>query len=352
MRDMSSEERPILIFESEVDAIAREVAHWPDLETGGDLFGYWTHSGCAVVHYALGPGRASRHERAAFYQDAQHLARHGAELNDRYGLQHVGEWHSHHQLGLNDPSGGDVGTVRRALARYGFKRFALTICTLLVGRNRREPDQVSLNGFLFEADLADTYLTSPWVVLPGTSPVRPMDDRHFSSSRASEPRVALRPRRLTMEDLRAGARRDERPLTDLGAHWYTTPVGQQRLLAEVDAFSRANLSARVSVGEGKVIEVKVAGPDGDTRFTLASDHPATAPEIRWVSSDGEGARHGRADELGLAWSADSTLAALHAALGERRATREEKAEEVSGEVEVERQAGEVTERGGDDDVER
>jgi hypothetical protein len=34
-----------LIYEQELEHIAGWVQEYPNLETGGDLFGFWTHSG-------------------------------------------------------------------------------------------------------------------------------------------------------------------------------------------------------------------------------------------------------------------------------------------------------------------
>lgn len=119
-----------LIYADEAQRIARFVCEYPDIETGGDLFGYWTHSGAPVVSYAIGPGRGSRHHAFSFYQDANWLHDMGLCLYDQHGLQHVGEWHSHHQLGVNHPSQGDIRTVVRGIATKNWPRFLLMIATL------------------------------------------------------------------------------------------------------------------------------------------------------------------------------------------------------------------------------
>ena len=119
-----------LIYADEAQRIARFVREYPDTETGGDLFGYWTHSGAPVVSYAIGPGCGSRHYPTSFYQNADWLHDVGTRLYDQHGLQHVGEWHSHHLLGVNHPSHGDIRTVVRGMAAKGWRQFLLMIATL------------------------------------------------------------------------------------------------------------------------------------------------------------------------------------------------------------------------------
>ena len=168
-----------VIHEGELDRIAAWIAEHPARETGGELFGFWTHSGAPVVQLAGGPGPTARHEPAAFYQDRDYLLDVGALLRDRHGLQHIGEWHSHHGMGLDRPSAGDQGdegTVRRALRRYGFPRFVLCIANTRNPKRgwppaARRATEVNLNGFVFTHG-EPGYGDSAFVVLPGESPVR------------------------------------------------------------------------------------------------------------------------------------------------------------------------------------
>jgi hypothetical protein len=41
-----------IIYQSELDYISRCVLDYPNIETGGDLFGFWTYSGFPVIQYA------------------------------------------------------------------------------------------------------------------------------------------------------------------------------------------------------------------------------------------------------------------------------------------------------------
>ena len=163
----------ISIYNEEAERISRFVMAYPNLETGGDLFGFWTNSGAPVVSYVIGPGRYSRHCYASFYQDAEWLHDAGTGLYDRHGLQHIGEWHSHHQLGLNQPSAGDIRTVVRGMEAKNWSKFVLMIAT----RDARPGSPVVQSYYLVNPD--GDYKPLRPRVLPGGSPFRtePHDTR-------------------------------------------------------------------------------------------------------------------------------------------------------------------------------
>lgn len=163
----------ISIYSEEAERISRFVMAYPNLETGGDLFGFWTNSGAPVVSYVIGPGRYSRHCYASFYQDAEWLHDAGTGLYDRHGLQHIGEWHSHHQLGLNQPSAGDIRTVVRGMEAKNWSKFVLMIAT----RDARPGSPVVQGYYLVNPD--GDYKPLRPRVLPGGSPFRtgPHDTR-------------------------------------------------------------------------------------------------------------------------------------------------------------------------------
>ncbi|MFB2919684.1 hypothetical protein [Aerosakkonema funiforme] len=162
-----------LIYQEELDHIAGWVEEYPDLETGGDLFGFWTHSGFPVIQFVLGPGKTSRHNPTSFYQDREHLIKAGEILRNKHGLQHIGEWHSHHQMGLAQPSSGDEQTVFNALRQYNFPKFLLCIANLRSEAESygRSKYTVNIGCFLFTASYR-RYQTGSWVVLPNQSPIR------------------------------------------------------------------------------------------------------------------------------------------------------------------------------------
>lgn len=156
-----------LIYEGELEIMARFVMDYPSIETGGDLFGFWTHTGSPMIEYVLGPGDTAGHEGAAFYQESPFLKSAGGILRDLHGLQHIGTWHSHHRLGLTVPSNGDSNTMQRALDRNGFNAWLLTICNFA-----EKSDRVEMRSYLYHMRGGGEHGQLTWVILPGSSPVR------------------------------------------------------------------------------------------------------------------------------------------------------------------------------------
>jgi hypothetical protein len=142
----------VIIYESEYRQIQAWVDKYQNLETGGDLFGLWSDDHTAVVQLVLGPGENCRRSGVSFYQDVDYLDRIGNQMTQNEGLCHIGEWHSHHKLGLSRPSGGDENTVWSNMDRYGIYRFCLFIANISSSWSQKGSiqDDVTVNGFLFE----------------------------------------------------------------------------------------------------------------------------------------------------------------------------------------------------------
>ena len=125
VRDVPAE--TAVIYQSELDYISRCILDYPCIETGGQLFGFWSASGTPIVVYAIGPGRRANHQITFFNQDLEYLTTLGRVLVDKYGLQHMGEWHSHPRLGLAHPSGHDADTMVNSIRKGNLGRFLLCI---------------------------------------------------------------------------------------------------------------------------------------------------------------------------------------------------------------------------------
>jgi hypothetical protein len=163
-----------IIYKGELDYISRCVLDYPDIETGGDLFGFWTYSGYPVIQYVIGPGKRSNHQVAFFNQDIDYLKEVGNALRQAHGLQHIGEWHSHHRLGLAEPSGHDITTVTKAIYNYNLGKFFLVIT------NVRESSS-GINGFMFNKEQGRVFDYVGWVVLNNDSPIRDSFDRESAN---------------------------------------------------------------------------------------------------------------------------------------------------------------------------
>lgn len=160
----------LAIYANEYKQICAWVLKHKTLETGGDLFGLWSGERTAVVQLVLGPGKNCRRASHSFYQDVEYLEKVGTALTEKEGVCHIGEWHSHHTIGLKRPSGGDEGTVWRNMPNYGLNRFLLFIANI----ESRSISEVSVGCFLFETEQGVNLpvLQGSFHLLPNESPFR------------------------------------------------------------------------------------------------------------------------------------------------------------------------------------
>jgi len=153
------------IYRSEFERVLKEIAASPNMETGGELFGFYRDDGTPVVCYAIGPGPNANHQLAFFNQDLDYLVKAGKILCEGHGLDHIGEWHSHHRLGLARPSGHDAETVANGIRSRGRRRFILCVGNIVDNR-------ATLGGFAFTGNTGTEHTPVAWQVIDGVSPYR------------------------------------------------------------------------------------------------------------------------------------------------------------------------------------
>ena len=158
-----------IIYKSELDFVSRCILDYPNIETGGQMFGYWTDDGTPVVLYTIGPGPRANHQITFFNQDLFYLESVGNVLVRKYGLQHIGEWHSHHKLGLAHPSGHDASSMANGLTESKRNHFLLCIGNITA-------DSTKLNPFNFVNGKGTDYVEAHWMVKPADSPFRAIID--------------------------------------------------------------------------------------------------------------------------------------------------------------------------------
>lgn len=154
----------VLTSQGEIDILSRYILDYPNIETGGQLFGYWTFDGNPVILFVLGPGPNARHYDTFFMQDIEYLRERAKLLKSVYGLDHVGEWHSHHQLGLSRPSGHDSNNISKNMRKLGYSKFLLCIGTCT-------NTESMINAYLFNSSEPD-YVNVPWLIKDIVSPFR------------------------------------------------------------------------------------------------------------------------------------------------------------------------------------
>ena len=165
----------VLVYESELNYLAQCILDYPETETGCDLFGFWTQSGHTVIQYIIGPGEGTKRTVTSFHQDEEYLKSIGDELRKTHGLQHLGNFHSHHKFKLKKPSQHDSNTVVKAMNLYHLDRFILMIGNI-VNENR-----TTINAYQYTRGKENLYNHSGFVVLPGESPIRTVFDVTCSS---------------------------------------------------------------------------------------------------------------------------------------------------------------------------
>lgn len=169
------EAKKAVIYRSELDYMKSCILERSNIETGGQLFGFWTRQGVAVVLFVLGPGPKANHQVAFFNQDIDYLVQVGGTLVSRYGLSHIGEWHSHHQLGLAQPSGHDAETMSSVIRARNLGRFLMALgnCT---------PTEATVNAFEFTQANGAKFRPIPWDVKEFKSPFRELIERDCRSA--------------------------------------------------------------------------------------------------------------------------------------------------------------------------
>ena len=117
------------IFPSELEAIAFEASRYPYREVGGDLYGLWSSKGIPIICLAVGPGDNYSASTAEYEMDIPYMKKCEKYLTDNWGLFYLGDWHSHHMLGLEAPSTGDQRRIFSIMQRNQFQRMAEIIVT-------------------------------------------------------------------------------------------------------------------------------------------------------------------------------------------------------------------------------
>lgn len=157
----------VIIWESEVRAIAAETAAWT-VETGGDLFGRWPDK--PIIFLATKAGPKAQRDNAHFRLDVDYLRGISGPLAFQWALRYFGDWHSHHRLGLEAPSSGDRRRIHQVSGRNQFQGMLEIIVT--TEGSRTEPT-VRIHPWLYSTGQAGSDpVPTRMRVLAGVSPIR------------------------------------------------------------------------------------------------------------------------------------------------------------------------------------
>jgi predicted transposase YbfD/YdcC len=266
---------PLIIWESELRAIAVETAAWT-IETGGDLFGRW--QGTPIVFLATKAGPNAQRSNAHFRLDVDYLRQLSEPLAEDWALRYFGDWHSHHRLGLLEPSSGDRRRIRQLGQRNQFPGMVEIIVTTEGAEN--EPT-VRIHPWFYDLSSEEGPVAMNVTVLAGCSPIR-----QALLTRSAFPEQELKAwEQVPLDRLRIG-RDANSPTTDM--------------VPEVDATTRdrtlAHLAKALTKASGEQIEQhKTAFGQILVAKLVQQQHLAFAIDAKWPMSVLEVHQINRAD---------------------------------------------------------
>lgn len=266
---------PVLTtWESELRAIAVETAAWT-IETGGDLFGRW--QGTPVMFLATKAGPKAQRSTAHFRLDVDYLRELSEPLAEDWSLRYFGDWHSHHRLGLLEPSSGDRRRIRQLGQRNQFSGMAEIIVTT---EGAQQSPTVRIHPWFYDLAVEGEPIAMNARVLAGCSPVR-----QALLARSSFPE----------QDLRAW---ESVPLERVRVGESLQPPNLEKA-PEVDTTTRdrtlAHLAAALTEASGEPVEqhktafgqILVAKLEGQRHLAFAIDGkwPLSVLEVHRINRD-------------------------------------------------------------------
>jgi len=130
---MNTLEKPVTqyatMFAGDLQFMAGDAYAHKNIETGGTLYGLWSHSGRPVIMLATPAGPGACRETAHFAVNPEYVTWMNKEMQKRFASLHMGNDHSHHGLGMDHPSKGDVEQIHRLAARCNIPRMVQIVLT-------------------------------------------------------------------------------------------------------------------------------------------------------------------------------------------------------------------------------
>lgn len=281
-----------IIFKSELDYISRCILDYTKIETGGQLFGYWTAEDIPVVLYAIGPGPKANHEVAFFNQDIDYLKRVGFPLIESFGLQHIGEWHSHHQLGLAQPSTHDAHTMISTIKEKHLRHFLLCI-------GNCNTESSTLNPFNFVEDNND-YAKAQWCVKDIESPFRKIIDEELKAFLV-HPKTPIA-RHGYINSIGSNSS-EEMPIEYKPTYWFNKRENRLILKKIMDYLSSMPIMGKCSIqlDENNYVNLSVASKEYVDQIFFPEKFPEVAPKITRIHDDSN------IEEIAYPWNPEGEI---------------------------------------------
>ena len=162
------------IYTGELALLYQLLAESPDVETGGELLGLWSHQGSPTIMLVTGPDSNATRTETHFLQPPDIHMMIERHMWDSFGLQVLGIWHSHHRLGLHELSKGDRLRTQRYASNHGRLRYI----ELLGYLDDSRPGKPEIRPYLYSEAPQLKELPVNVLELPGRSPIRDALTRH------------------------------------------------------------------------------------------------------------------------------------------------------------------------------
>ena len=259
----------VLIYQSELDYMSQCILDMQNIETGGNLFGLFTPFGIPFIQYVVGPGPAAVHEYTHFRQDFRFLDKNADLLVAEHALHHIGSWHSHHNLGLAEPSGGDSISTFEGIHECALQSFLLIIGNCRGGVSTVRP-------FRYYSDGRCEILK--WVVLPGVSPVRKVYDL-LHQEMVHVPSAPANMAHLITAGLIGNQSPAKTKVSYPDGYWLSKTENMKEFAQMVNYLKRRFDSARVFQKEDKTVEIEVVNGHKKMHVHIDMSFPMCPPVI-------------------------------------------------------------------------
>lgn len=278
-RPIHNDNEKIIIYQSELDYLSKCILESPRIETGGNLFGLWTPFGIPLIHYVVGPGPKAIHNPTHFRQDFDFFDRNADCLVKEHALHHIGSWHSHHSLGLAEPSDGDTESTLSGMRKCSLESFIL-----LIGNYRQGKSTVNAFRYYNNGDCVKL----KWVILERNSPFRSTYDK-LHPDLVYKPKGEANMMRLEECKLIEEAQSvvPQAPVFDPD-YWLARPENRKEFAAIVRFLKTEFDTVEIFQLDRSTVEIRITDSSVPYKFVFGPKFPQEAPTL--LASEGQSTR--------------------------------------------------------------
>lgn len=253
---------PKVLISSEAISVIEEESRKATMETGGVLFGVIGQEGTIVVTHATKPGPDAFHDPAVFEKDLHYQQTLLNQMNAKFNVDYVGEWHKHSGQ-MAYPSQGDLGTASSILKDPEWNKEKLVLIIANTVQN-----QVLISSFFISKD---NFSFCP--VQLETIQLRGIHPEGEFPRKAEE--IAEKGEKIEREKREVGP--------EAAKQWFGTKEGRNRLVHEKESLENIDLSYKTILREDKrlcfIIIAKNTVQFDKIIITLPRDYPSSPPDI-------------------------------------------------------------------------